>query len=179
MPLKPTMGALRVLCAHMTNTNWKGEKLDTYLPQVRMFFFNSSCMVHTHYKSNAMKLYTRNRRVGPNGNAKFNWSVDGDWRGGVSGFRLRPPSHSASCHILSGPGSVGQCWAIGTQNQQPQSVRRRPHSAGTCGWHVRSLSRTSEFSLSRLPQTTFCILKLVHVHLVFCHLMAWRLCRYL
>lgn len=38
LPLKPMMGALRVLCAHMTNTNWKGEKLDTYLPQVRMFF---------------------------------------------------------------------------------------------------------------------------------------------
>lgn len=37
LPLKPTMGALRVLCAHMTNTNWKGEKLDTYLPQVRIF----------------------------------------------------------------------------------------------------------------------------------------------
>lgn len=59
LPLKPRWGALHVVCAYMTNTNWKRENLDTYLPQVRIFF-NSSCMVHTHYKSNAMKLYRRN-----------------------------------------------------------------------------------------------------------------------
>lgn len=50
LPLKPRWGALHVLCAYMTNTNWKRENLDTYLPQVKIFLTALAWCIHIIYQ---------------------------------------------------------------------------------------------------------------------------------
>lgn len=86
LPLTPTMGCFaRTVC--ICGKPWlvKGRREFEDIPLSSQGFLVMVCFLHllynahTCYKLNVMKLYRRNRKVGPNGRAKFNWSMDDNW----------------------------------------------------------------------------------------------------